>query len=409
MRISNPFFIGFCITLFIVLNIFIIPQQKKKQRQVDKKAIWTIESDEEILSMLVTPYNLIQLVDNEPIFQLKTFNKATGEVMGLVSFTDEIGAAEKVIYTDDAIYLVFANGNIYQLDAQTLFTNWKVKVDLKLYDARNIQIEQVKDLLLVSTSNSYNHFYFFLQTTTGDSVHYTYKTYDAASSEPLPVFFDSEEQGSWERYYNFKEHHLIFDQITSDCLYTGQELITNLSDSLKIISFDLDELEYQKIYKRYTTNTPFSTRQKKLDLSKNIIEYYDKEITHAEIGPKCTVFCFDKINRRNIYRSVPTVDYSFLKSGDQSASLSLQNIHQDAIECISNDYFITLRGDHPNHNQSHIEIIMIDLNDLSFKKPFYVPTEQRITKVLCDKEQVYLFLKNGENNRVYCSALSINS
>lgn len=408
MRISNPFVIGFFITLFIVLNIFIIPRQRKVQREIDKKAIWTIKSDEAILDMLVTPYCLVQLVDTEPIFQLKSFNKATGEAMELINFSTEIGAAEKVVYTNDVIYLVFANGNIYQLDAQTLLTNWKVNIDLKIYDYQSISVEQTRDLLLVATKNTYNSFYFFLETTTGNSVYNTHRTSDAIQPESLPVFFDSKEQESWGTYYNFKEHHLIFNKKASTYFYSINEYIVDLNDSLELSSFDLEQLGYQKTYERYTANAPFFPRQIKLDLDINILEYYNKEITDTQFGSKSTVFRFEEINPQ-YYRSIPTVDYSFLKNGAQSTSLSLNNIHKNAIKYTSNDYFITLRGDHPDYNQSHSELVIVDLSDLSFKAPLYIPIEQIVVKVLCDKEQIYLFLKKEENNKVYCSALPISS
>lgn len=410
MRVFHPFFIGISIIVLIALNIYVIPQQRKVQLQLEKKAIWKIPIQAG-LDWIITPYSLIELMDSEPIFQLKSIDKKTGKTIKLKDFPDEIGAARKVDYVGDAIYVIFIGSNIYKLDSKTLEVLWKVDCNLDIYNWEAINMEQSRELLFIHYNDYHTNFYTFLEQETGVIYYEEKNPRNSTQTYAIPAIFAPQEESNWARYHHFKNQNFIFDKTTKELLFVDAEQLMSPNDSLKLISFKARANNYyRQINSRYNSLDSFVTREELIYLTNGIPQAYEKSITSIQVSSKTILFRFEKVDNLKYSNRYPnTADYTFLEKEKDQTSLSLQNISVDASSCLSDNYFVTIQTNstNVNYNQRYKEIVIIDLNKLDFKEALYLPFEQKIKQLLCDEEQLYVFVQ-ASNGDHYCVAVPLD-
>lgn len=391
MKISTPLLIISIIIVLITLNVYVIPQQRKVQLQLDKKAIWKVPTPIDY-DRIITPYSLIELVDTEPMFQLKSIDKKTGKAIKLKEFSEEIGTAHKVVCIKEALYVIFAGSSIYKLDAKTLEVLWKTDWALGSYSFEAISIEQAKDLILISYSNYYLNFYTFLKEETGAFYYEEKASKDSITTYFIPDIFKPKDSSNWSRYYNFKAHKLVFDNISKDVRFIKDYYLIDISDSLHLKAFDYDSHSYyKKNYQRSGSTLPFNTRKKALFLAHEIKESYNKEIANIQTSIQSIVFRFENTENSSYKKS--KADYVFLEKEGPYPKLSILNIASSPQPAISDDYFVALNSYSYSHDYQ--EILLIDLNDLSKKQTFYIPTGQTVEQLLCDNERLYALVRES--------------
>jgi hypothetical protein len=403
MRISNNFLIGIFIIVLLALNLYVIPQQKKVQLELDNKAVWevavTIDYDR-----IITPYSLIELIDSEPVFQLKSIDKNTGKSIKFKDFPDEIGAAHKVAYLEDAIYVIFALSSIYKLDPKTLEILWKIDCNLSIYNWESMSIEQSKDLILIYYNTYYKDFYVFLEKETGALFYETRNSRNSKIIRSISAIFHPKKEGNWGRYYNFKNNKFVFDTISKDIQFTDKEYLANISDSLNLTSFVYGSKSFQKTHQRSHTGMPFNTRKKALFLENEIAGFLKKEITNIQVKTQSILFHFENKEKNASSDNTNLTDYVFFKKGAPHVNLSLQNIATSPQPYASDDYFVGL--DANNQPQSHQKVLLINLNDLSIKQSFYIPLGQDLLKLFCDEKQIYALVRKADR-KTYWLAVPI--
>lgn len=402
MRISNNLLIGIFIIVLLALNLYVIPQQKKVQLELDNKAIWevavTVDYDR-----IITPYSLIELIDSEPVFQLKSIDKNTGKSTKFKNFPDEIGAAHKVAYLEDAIYVIFALSSIYKLDPKTLEILWKIDCDLSIYNWEAMSIEQSKNLLLICYNTYYTDFYVFLEKETGALFYETKNSRNSKIIRSISDIFHPEEEGkeegNWGRYYNFKNSKFVFDTISKDIQFTDKEYLVDISDSLYLTSFLHGSESFRKTHKRSHTGMPFSTRKKALSLEHEIPDFLHKEITNTQVKTQSIFFRFENKEKNASSYNTNLSDYVFFEKGDPPVNLSLQNIATSPQPYASDDYFVGLVAN--KERQSHQKVVLIDLNFLILKQSFYAPFGQDLLKLFCDEKQIYALVRKVDGKKYW--------
>lgn len=408
MRISNPFLISLFVIVLIALNLYIIPQQRKVQFELDKKAVWKVLSSVDIVLdyTLLGSNSLIESVGNEVEFRLRSFDLETGKLLHTKIFSDEIGLASQVVCIENALYVIFATSRIYKLDATTLEVLWKTDWSLSVYNWTEINVEQSKNLILIAASNTYLNFYTFLNEATGDIYYQQEIAKDYIVENSIVDIFAARKGVKWGAYYNFKNNKFVLDTSSKSILFIEDDYLTDISDSLNLRSLKYSSINYKNYYKRYDTNDDFHLKRQAIDLSTGITNSHIKEITNIQATPKCIVFSFEIREDERTYRYVPVVDYAFLGEEETSPSLNIHNVEVQTETCLSEDYFVALRNN-ANKAQVHQELMLIDLNKLYIKPSFYVPWDQQVLKLLCDQKQLYVLVQKTDG-KTYWIALPLN-
>ena len=326
-------------------------------------------------------------------------------------FPDEIGAARKVDYVGDAIYVMFIGSNIYKLDSKTLDVLWRVDCNLDIYNWEAINMEQSRELLFIHYNDYHTNFYMFLEQETGVVYYEEKNPRNSTKTYAIPAIFTPQEEGNWARYHHFKNQNFIFDKTTKKLLFVDAEQLMNPNDSLKLISFKARANNYyRQINSRYNSLDSFVTREELIYLTNGIPQAYEKSITSIQISSKTILFRFEKVDDLKYSNRYPnTADYTFLEKEKDQTSLSLQNISLGASSCLSDNYFVTIQSNstNVNYNQRYKEIVIIDLNKLDFKEALYLPFEQKIKQLLCDEEQLYVFVQASDGDH-YCVAVPLD-
>jgi hypothetical protein len=409
MRISNNFLIGIFIIALISLNLYVIPQQKKVQLELDNKVVWEIPTSADIFSdyVLLSPNSLIQSVNTGLHFELQSFDLKTGKQIHSKVFLKEDNLVSSVICIENALYVVFATSGIYKLDATTLEVIWRTDWKVEIYNWAKINVEQSKDLILVSYSNHYWNFYTFIKQNTGETYYHQMIDKTTIIENDITGIFSPLKHSNWGAYYNFKNNKFVLDTTNKDIMYIGDNYLMDISDPLKLISFAYGSNSRKYTHQRNNLGTPFLTRKKALFLESGIIASYRKEITNIQAKNQSIVFRFENkkeyttSNKKNYSKNL---NYAFLKKGAPHAGLDIQNIAATPQAYLSDDYFVALDASAPS--QSHREIMIIDLNTLSLKQSFYLPLEQDLLELFCDKEQVYALVRKADK-KTYWLAVPI--
>lgn len=408
MRISNHFLVGIFILVLIALNIYIIPQQKKEQLELENKAVWEIPTsvDLDLNYVVFSPNSLIQSLNNTLHFQLQSFDTKTGKRIQTKVFSKEIGVAQQVVCIEDALYVVFATSSIYKLDARTLEVLWRTDWKLGIYNWIDISVEQSKDLLLIASSNPYLNLYTFIKQETGEIYTQQRKQQSSMVENTISDIFSPLKQNNWSAYYNFKQNKLVFDSANKDILLLGNNYLMDLNDSLKLTSFAYGSKYLQKTHERSSIEIPFRTKEKLFYLTTGKTDSDVKEITSIQTSAQNIIFRFETKEKRAPTEALDFVDYSFLKKGARYTHLNIHNIAASPKAYLSDAYFVAL--DVRLHSQSHQEIFIIDLNDLNSQQSFYLPLEQDLLALFCDQKQVYALVRKADK-KTYWLAVAIDS
>lgn len=407
MRISNNLLIGIFITVLITLNLYVIPKQRKVQLELGKNALWEIPRAINLALdyVFLSSNSLIQSSSEEAKFKLQSFDLETGEVMHSKVFSKEIGLANQVACIEDALYVVFATSAVYKLNAHTLEVIWRIDWKLEIYNWEAINIEQSKDLILISSFNPYWRFYTFIKQETGEVHYYKKQENEYIIKDAISNIFSPYKEHYWDAYYNFKRHKFVFDNISKEILFIEDDCLVDISDSLALMSFAYDQESYKSAHTRIRSTEPFITRETFLHLKHGISLSHQKEITQIQSSIQSVVFLFEKTEHSPLYKDV-TVDYVLVKKDASEPDLHIHNIATTPQAYLSDDYFVAL--DASNSPQEHQKILIADLDNLSFKKSFYVPSEQKLLKLLCDHNQLYALIRKADR-KTYWLAIPIAS
>ncbi|MBL4650968.1 MAG: hypothetical protein JKY03_14650 [Aureispira sp.] len=406
MRISNKLLIGLFIIVLIALNFYVIPQQKKVQLELDNKVVWEIPTSINVPLdyTLLSSNSLIQSVSTGLHFQLQSFDLKTGKQMHSKVFLKEVGSASNVICIEDALYVIFATSGIYKLDATTLEVIWRIDWKVEIYNWAKINVEQSKDLILVSYFNHYWNFYTFIKQNTGEIYYQKMIDKTVIIENDITDIFSPLKHSNWGAYYNYKNSNFVLDTTNKDILSIGDNYLMDISDQLKLTSFAYGPNSRKYTYQRSNLGMPFLSRTKALFLESEITASYKKEITTIQANARSSIFCFEYKEKYASSNNTNLVDYVFLKKDAPHANLSIHNIAASPQAYVSTNYFVALQPKH--QSQSHQEVLILDLNTLSLKQSFYLPLKQDLLKLFCDQNQVYALVRKADG-KTYWLAVSI--
>ena len=321
-------------------------------------------------------------------------------------FSEEVGAANKVVCIANDLYVVFVTSAIYKLNATTLEVIWRTDWTLEIYNWTEINVEQSKDLILIASSNPYWNFYTFLKQETGE-IYARQKTDNSVTIEnTIADIFPPLDQDNWDRYYNFHTDHFILDAATKDIIYIGDHHMMDISNPLSLVTFAYGANSFKSTHKRVLTNVSFRSKKQALFLEKKIANSFQKEITDIQTSRYSILFRFAKKNDHAVYpkENHPT-DYVFLRKDASYPSLVLQNISSIPLPYLSDDYFVA--ADASTQFSNYQEIKIVNLKTLKVEQSYYIPFEQNLLKFFCDQNQLYVLVSKA-NREKYWLALPIN-
>jgi hypothetical protein len=398
MRISNPLLIGIFIILFIAFNAYIIPQQRRVQLEIDKKATWEIPTtiDLSLDYALLGPNSLIQSVSTELEFQLQSFDIKTGELMRTKVFADEMGSPNEIVCIGNALYIAFTTDRIYKLDATTLEVLWKTNWNLGSFNRTEVNIEQSKDLILISSFNRYSNFYSFIKQETGELYHEKVIDKELIVKNPIKNLFMPFQAINWGAYYNFKNNQLIFNTTKKFIQFIEDDYLVDINDSLSLSSFTIESQRYtyKKNHKRSDLSSTFISRKEALYLKNKVTGAFSKRITNIQASTQSIIFLLEQKENSSYPNNIPIVDYVFIGKTDSYSNFNVQNIASTPQAYVSGNYFIAL--DPSNSQGSHQEILLVDLSHLRIKQSFYVPFDQVVLKLFCDQNQIYALVQKPD-------------